>query len=31
MKIDIATGKTTPVGKVAVKGKVRDIAVLPAM
>jgi hypothetical protein len=31
MKIDIATGKTTAVGKVSMKGKVRDIAVLPAM
>lgn len=32
MKIDIATGKTTAVGKLTgVKGTVRDIAVMPAM
>jgi Domain of unknown function (DUF4394) len=32
MKLDIATGKTTSVGKIAgLKGAVRDIAVMPAM
>jgi hypothetical protein len=31
-KVDLATGKPTPVGKIGgVKGEVRDIAVLPAM
>jgi DNA-binding beta-propeller fold protein YncE len=31
-KVDIATGKTAPAGKVdGVKGQVRDIAILPAM
>jgi len=31
-KVDIATGKTTPAGKVdGVQGQVRDIAILPAM
>jgi hypothetical protein len=31
-RVDIATGKTTPAGKVdGVKGQVRDIAILPAM
>ncbi|MGL4727562.1 MAG: DUF4394 domain-containing protein [Bosea sp. (in: a-proteobacteria)] len=31
MKLDIATGKTTPAGKLPLKAKVRDIAVMPAM
>jgi outer membrane protein assembly factor BamB len=31
MKLDIATGKTMAVGKLPVKGQVRDIAVMPAM
>ncbi len=31
-QVDIATGKTTPMGKLTgLKGKVRDVAVLPAM
>jgi Domain of unknown function (DUF4394) len=31
MKLDIATGKTTPAGKLPLKAVVRDIAVMPAM
>jgi hypothetical protein len=31
MKLDIATGKAMAVGKLPVKGQVRDIAVMPAM
>ncbi len=31
MKLDIATGKPMTVGKLPVRGQVRDIAVLPAM
>lgn len=31
MKIDLANGQTTRVGKLPVKGKVRDIAVMPAL